>query len=80
MTMLNMLNTHISVIIAQTILVSPYAIWLIWEYSRSIPIEIDESALIDGAGRATIFFRMFLPLSLPALAAVGAYAFLFSWN
>jgi len=80
MSMLNMLNTHTSVIIAQTIFVSPYAIWLIWEYSRSIPIEIDESALIDGAGRATIFFRMFLPLSLPALAAVGAYAFLFSWN
>jgi multiple sugar transport system permease protein len=80
MTMLNMLNTHISVIIAQTIFVSPYAIWLIWEYSRNIPIEIDESALIDGAGRVTIFFRMFLPLSLPAIAAVGAYAFLFSWN
>jgi len=80
MTMLNMLNTHTSVIIAQTIFVSPYAIWLIWEYSRNIPVEIDESALIDGAGRATIFFRMFLPLSLPALAAVGAYAFLFSWN
>ncbi len=80
MTLLNMLNTHLSVIIAQTIFVSPYAIWLIWEYSRNIPTEIDESALIDGAGRATIFFRMFLPLSLPALAAIGAYAFLFSWN
>lgn len=80
MTSFNMLNTHISVVIAQTIFVSPYAIWLLWEYSRNIPIEIDESALIDGASRATIFFKIFLPLSLPALAAIGAYAFLFSWN
>ncbi len=80
MTAMGLLNTHISVVIAQVIFVSPYAIWLLWEYSRSIPVEVDESAIIDGASPAVIFYRIFLPLSLPALAAIGAYAFLFSWN
>ncbi|MEM0481573.1 MAG: carbohydrate ABC transporter permease [Nitrososphaerota archaeon] len=80
MTSMGLLNTHISVVIAQVIFVSPYAIWLLWEYSRSIPVEVDESAIIDGASPAVIFYRIFLPLSLPALAAIGAYAFLFSWN
>jgi ABC-type glycerol-3-phosphate transport system permease component len=48
--------------------------------SRSIPIELDESALIDGASPVQIYFRIYLPLMAPALVAVGTDALLLAWN
>ena len=53
---------------------------MLWDYAKTIPPEIDESAAIDGAGPLTIFFRMYLPLMLPPLIAIGTYAFFYAWN
>jgi multiple sugar transport system permease protein len=50
------------------------------QYSRSIPIELDESARIDGASPLQIYVRIYLPLMAPALVAVGTYALLLAWN
>jgi multiple sugar transport system permease protein len=49
-------------------------------YFRSIPREIEESALIDGASRLTTLVRIILPLSLPGLLSAGIFAFTLSWN
>ena len=50
------------------------------QYGRSIPIELDESARIDGASPMQVYFRIYLPLMAPALVAVGTYALLLAWN
>lgn len=59
---------------------TPYAIFVFQQYSTSIPIELDESARIDGASPWQIYFRLYLPLMAPALVAVGTFALLFAWN
>ena len=73
-------NNHWSVIAAEVAFVTPYAIFIFMEYGRSIPLELDESARIDGASPPQIYFRIYLPLMAPALVAVGTYALLVAWN
>jgi multiple sugar transport system permease protein len=69
-----------SVIAALVAFATPYAIFVFQEYGRSIPIEVDESARIDGAAPLQIYLRIYLPLMAPALVAVGTYALLLAWN
>ena len=59
---------------------TPYAMFIFQQYGRSIPIELDELARIDGASPMQIYFRIYLPLMAPALVAVGTYALLLAWN
>jgi multiple sugar transport system permease protein len=73
-------NNLWSVIAALVTFATPYAIFIFQEYGRSIPLELDESARIDGASPIQIYFRIYLPLMAPALVAVGTYALLLAWN
>lgn len=73
-------NNPWSVIAALVTFATPYAIFIFQEYGRSIPIELDESARIDGASPLVIYLRIYLPLMTPALVAVGTYALLLAWN
>ena len=58
----------------------PFAIYLLRNFFGELPRELFESAGIDGAGPLTIFFRLVLPLSVPALASLGIFQFLWVWN
>ena len=58
----------------------PFAIYLLRNYMGGLPREVFESAAIDGAGQATSFFRLAIPMSVPALAALAIFQFLFVWN
>ncbi|HEY3099553.1 MAG TPA: carbohydrate ABC transporter permease [Methylomirabilota bacterium] len=73
-------NNVWSVIAALVAFATPYAIFVFQEYGRSIPIEVDESARIDGASPLQLYLRIYLPLMAPALVAVGTYALLLAWN
>lgn len=73
-------NNPWSVIAAMVTFATPYAIFIFQNYGKSIPIELDESARIDGATPIQIYFLIYLPLMSPALVAVGTYALLLSWN
>jgi multiple sugar transport system permease protein len=73
-------NNPWSVIAVLVTFATPYAIFIFQEYGRSIPLELDESARIDGASPVQIYFRIYLPLMAPALVAVGTYALLLAWN
>ena len=73
-------NNLWSVIAALVAFATPYAFFVFQEYGRSIPIEVDESARIDGAAPLQIYLRIYLPLMAPALVAVGTYAMLLAWN
>jgi multiple sugar transport system permease protein len=61
-------------------LVTPFGIFLIWQYLKSVPPEIEEAARIDGASFWTIFFRIILPVSKPVLIVLAIYTFLGNWN
>ena len=73
-------NNLWSVIAAEVTFATPYAMFIFQQYGRSIPMELDESARIDGASPIQIYFRIYLPLMAPALVAVGTYALLLAWN
>ena len=73
-------NNPWSVIAALVSFATPYAIFVFQEYGRSIPIEVDESARVDGASPPQIYLKIYLPLMAPALVAVGTYALLLAWN
>ena len=73
-------NNLWSVIAAMVTFATPYAMFIFQQYGRSIPLELDESARIDGATPGQIYLRIYLPLMAPALVAVGTYALLLSWN
>src|SRR3974390_1507543 len=73
-------NNAWSVISVLVTFAPPYAIFIFLEYGRSIPLELDESARIDGAWPFQIYSLICLPLMAPALGAVGTYALLLAWN
>ncbi len=58
----------------------PFVTWLLMGYFESIPEELEESAMIDGATRFGAFYRVVLPLAAPGLLAAGLYAFTQAWN
>lgn len=58
----------------------PFCTWLLMGYFMSIPIELEESAMIDGCSRLGVLFRIVLPLTVPALAVVAFFSFTLSWN
>lgn len=69
-----------AVILSIVTFATPYAIFIFSQYGKSIPLELDESARIDGANPLQIYLRIYLPLMAPALVAVGTYALLLAWN
>lgn len=76
----NLLGTKLSVALAMITFTSPYAVWILWDYGKTVPPQIDEAAAIDGAGPLSLFFHIYVPLILPAMVAIATYAFLYSWN
>jgi multiple sugar transport system permease protein len=69
-----------AVIAAQVAFATPYAILILHQYGKLIPMELDESAKIDGASPFQVYLRIYVPLMAPALVAVGVYALLLAWN
>jgi multiple sugar transport system permease protein len=59
---------------------TPYAILILHQYGKLLPMEFDECARIDGASPVQVYLRIYLPLMTPALVAVGVYALLLAWN
>jgi len=58
----------------------PFCTWLLMGYFKSIPKELEECAMMDGAGRLTVFFKIIIPVSLPGILSAGIFAFTLSWN
>ena len=73
-------NTLWAIIAANVTFATPYAILILHQYAKLIPLELDEAARMDGASPGQVYRRIYLPLMTPALAAVGTYALLLAWN
>ncbi len=73
-------NTRTGLILSDMILTLPFTIWTLTTFMRALPKELEEAAVIDGAGPWTVLIRVFLPLLTPALATTGLLAFIAAWN
>lgn len=80
LTDLGLTGTFLGIWLAHTGYGLPLAIYLLRNFFSSLPKEMFESASLDGAGPATIFFRLVLPTSVPALASVAIFQFMWVWN
>jgi len=75
-----LLDTQWGLIFAVVTFTTPYAIWVLRNYADSVPFELDEAAMVDGASRWQIFRLVYVPLIRPAMIAVGTFALLHAWN
>ena len=73
-------DTKLALILAYPTFLIPFCTWLLMGYFRSIPYELEECALMDGASRVQILTRIILPLAVPGLISAGIFAFTLSWN
>jgi multiple sugar transport system permease protein len=80
LTQLGIINTYAALILTYPTFLMPFATWVMMGYFRSIPVELEEAALIDGATRLGAFWRITLPLAAPALLSVTLFAFTNAWN
>lgn len=77
---LGWVNTFLPLIVPKFLATDAFFIFLMVQFIRGIPREIDEAARIDGAGHARIFFHVILPLMVPALATTAIFTFIWTWN
>jgi len=77
---LGLFDTRWALILTYPTFLIPFCTWLLMGYFRSIPFELEECALMDGATRFEILWKIILPLSVPGLISAGIFAFTLSWN
>ena len=77
---LGLFDTRWALILTYPTFLIPFCTWLLMGYFRSIPAELEECALIDGANRWQILVKIVLPLAVPGLISAGIFAFTLSWN
>jgi multiple sugar transport system permease protein len=73
-------DTRLALILTYPTFLIPFCTWLLMGYFRSIPYELEECALVDGASRWQILTKIMLPLAVPGLISAGIFAFTLSWN
>jgi multiple sugar transport system permease protein len=77
---LGLFDTRLALILTYPTFLIPFCTWLLMGYFRTIPFELEECALIDGATRWQILTKIVLPLAVPGLISAGIFAFTLSWN
>ncbi len=80
MSNLNLVDTHVGLILTHTSLTLPFALWMLTGYFNAIPMELDQAALIDGCSRFGVLFRILYPVAIPGLVVAGFFAFVVSWG
>lgn len=73
-------GSHLGVIIGHLTVTLPFSVWLMVSFFKKLPGEIDEAAVMDGAGEWQVFMRVDLPLCVPGVLSTGIMAFIMSWN
>ncbi|GAB2487450.1 carbohydrate ABC transporter permease [Nocardiopsis aegyptia] len=74
------INTFLPLIVPKLLATDGFFIFLMVQFIRGLPKDLDEAARIDGCGHVRIFFRIIMPLSLPALATTAIFTFIWTWN
>ncbi|HEX5079442.1 MAG TPA: carbohydrate ABC transporter permease [Geminicoccaceae bacterium] len=77
---LNLLNTYTGLILSHLVITIPFGVWILIAYIEDIPQDLEDAALIDGASRTQVFWKIVLPLCRPGIIATTILCFIFSWN
>lgn len=77
---MGMMNNRAALVVVYLSISVPYAVWLLVGFFQTVPIEIEESARVDGANKLQVFFRVVLPIVAPGIVAVAIYTFINVWN
>jgi multiple sugar transport system permease protein len=77
---LNLMDSYIALILSHMLIALPIVVWIMSTYFSTIPREMEESAMVDGATRQYAFFAIILPLSGPGIITATTLSFIFSWN
>ena len=77
---LGIVNTHLALVLSYTTFCLPFCLWLLRAFFASIPLELEEAALVDGAGRGRAVWHVVLPLALPGLIATAIFTFILAYN
>ena len=77
---IGLINSYAALIATYPTFLLPFATWVLLGYFRSIPVELEEAAMIDGASRLYAFWKITLPLAAPAILAITLFAFTTAWN
>ena len=77
---LHLLNTFLGLVLAYLVITLPLSVWMLASYFRTIPVDVEEAAQLDGCSRLGVLLRVALPLSLPGITATAVYCFVVTWN
>ena len=77
---LGMMNNRAALVVVYLSFSVPYALWLLVGFFQTVPVEIEESARVDGANKLQVFLRVVLPIVAPGIVAVAIYTFINVWN
>jgi len=77
---LGLTNSHLGLSLAYLTFALPFVMWVMRDFFASVPVDLEEAALIDGASRLGALWDVVLPQAVPGLIATGIFAFLFAWN
>jgi multiple sugar transport system permease protein len=78
--LLGLTNSYLGLVLVYTVLYVPFAVWLLVGFLRDFPVEIEESALIDGCSRLRALVLVVVPIIAPGLAVVALFSFIATWN
>ena len=77
---LGMLDTRSALVLVNLSIVLPYAVWMMKGFIDAVPIEIEESAMVDGASRARVLWEIVVPAALPGIITAAVFSFTLTWN
>lgn len=73
-------SSYLALVLVYATIAIPFCVWMLKGYFDTIPRELEESAIMDGASPGTVFLRIILPLAKPAVAVTALFSFMTSWN
>ena len=77
---LNMLDTRSALVLINMSIVLPYAVWMMKGFIDAVPLEIEESAMVDGAHRIRVIWEIVVPTALPGIITAAVFSFTLTWN
>lgn len=77
---LGMLDTRSALVLVNMSIVLPYAVWMMKGFIDAVPIEIEESAMVDGASRSRVLWEIVVPAALPGIITAAVFSFTLTWN
>ena len=77
---LHLMDSYIALILSHMLIALPIVVWIMTSYFETIPVEMEESAMVDGATRQRAFMAIILPVSTPGIVTAITLSFIFSWN